>query len=404
MRNVVLKSLLGLGVAGGILCAILLMVTIISSSQVRAQQTALSSGERLITVHDNGQDRGILTRATTLRQAFLEANIPIDSNDLVEPGIDEQLVASNYDINVYRARPVTVVDGNVKQKVMSPYQTAKQIAFHAGITLQNEDTATLEANTNMVSEGAGMQMTITRATGFTLVLYGTRTTAYTQEKTVGEMLAAKNITVAPEDTLSVVPETPIQSGMMVELWRNGKQTATEEHDVAFLVEKIQDADRPIGYRQVKTPGTPGKRTVTFEIEMRDGKEVARKEIQSVITKDPIRQVEIVGVKSTGGLTKSKGVFFSTDSNGALHRETYYDLPMSVVMGNCGGGIYSVRPDGAKVDKDGYILIAASLSRYPRCSIVETSLGAGKVYDTGGFTAKHPDGFDLATDWSNYDGR
>lgn len=296
MRNIVLKSLLSLSVAGGILCAILLIVAIISSSQVRAQQTALSNGERLITIHDNGQERGILTRATTLRQAFLEANIPIDPNDLIEPGVDEQLVASSYDVNVYRARPVIVVDGNVKQKVMSPYQTAKQIAFHAGITLQNEDTATLEANTNMVSEGAGMQMAIARATEFTLVLYGTKTVSYTQEKTIGDMLAAKNITVAPEDTLSVPKETPIQAGMVVELWRNGKQTATEERDVAFPVEKIKDADREVGYRQVKTPGSPGKRTVTFEIEMRDGKEVARREIQSVITKEPVKQVEIVGAK------------------------------------------------------------------------------------------------------------
>lgn len=296
MRNIVLKSLLGLGVAGGILCAILLMVAIISSGTVRAQQTVLSSGERLITVHDNGQDRGILTRATSLRQAFLEANIYVDQNDLIEPGIDEQLVASNYDVNIYRARPVTVVDGNVKQKVMSPYQTAKQIAFHAGITLQNEDTATLEANTNMVSEGAGMQMTISRATEFTLVLYGTKTTSYTQEKTVGNMLAAKNIMIASEDTLSVAKETPIQAGMVIELWRNGKQTATEERDEPFPIEKIKDADREVGYKQLKTPGTPGKRTVTFEIEMRDGKEVARREIQSVITKEPVKQVEIVGAK------------------------------------------------------------------------------------------------------------
>lgn len=404
MRNIVLKSLLSLGIASGILCAVLLVAAIVSSTQVRAQSTVFSNGERLITLHDDGKERGILTRATTLRQALLEANIPIDPNDLIEPGLDEQLVASNYDANIYRARPVVVVDGAIRQKVMSPYQTAKQIAFHAGITLQDEDIATLEAHTDMVSEGAGVQMTITRATPFTFVLYGTRINAFTQAKTVGEMLESKKITVGSEDTLSVAKETPIQAGMTIELWRNGKQTATEERDEPFPVERIKDADRPVGYRQVKTPGVVGKRTVTYEIEMRDGREVARREIQSVVTKEPSKQVEIVGIKSTGGLSKSKGVYFSTDSNGVVHRETYYDLPMNVVMGYCGGGIYTVRADGAKVDKDGYILIAANLTRYPRCSIVETSLGAGKVYDTGGFAAKHPDGFDLATDWSNYDGR
>lgn len=311
MRNMVLKSLLSFGIAAAILCAFLLIVGIISNSQVRAQSSQLSNGERLITVHDDTQHKGILTRATTLRQAFEEAGIYIDANDLVEPGLDEQLVASNYDVNVYRARPVTVVDGAIRQKVMSPYQTAKQVAFHAGMTLQDEDIATLEANTDMVSEGTGISMTITRATQFTLVLYGTKTTSYTQAKTVGDMLVHKNISIGSEDTLSVAKETSIQAGMTVEVWRNGKQTATEEHDVAFPVEKIKDADREVGYRQVKTAGTPGKRTVTFEIEMKDGKEIARREIQSVITVEPKKQVEIVGAKMANT--------FSGDFAGALAR-------------------------------------------------------------------------------------
>lgn len=311
MRTILLKSLLSFGIAAAILCAFLLIVGVISSTRVHAQSSQLSNGDRLITVHDDGRDRGILTRATTLRQALLEANIYVDPNDLIEPGLDEPLVASNYDANIYRARPVTVVDGAIKQKVMSPYQTAKQVAFHAGMTLQDEDIATLEAHTDMVSEGSGIRMSITRATPFTLVLYGTKTIAYTQAKTVGDMLADKKITVAGEDTLSVEKEKPIQAGMTIELWRNGKQTATEERDVAFAVEKVKDADREVGYRQVKTPGTTGKRTVTFEIEMRDGKEVARREIQGVITKEPIKQVEIVGAKMANT--------FSGDFAGALAR-------------------------------------------------------------------------------------
>lgn len=105
------------------------------------------------------------------------------------------------------------------------------------------------------------------------------------------------------------------------------------------------------------------------------------------------------------LTVSKGAQVFVDSAGVAHRETYYDLPMNSVAGSCGaGGTYRVRSDGAKVDQDGYVLIAANLSSYPRCTIVETSLGPGKVYDTGGFAARYPYGFDLATDWTNYNGQ
>ena len=98
----------------------------------------------------------------------------------------------------------------------------------------------------------------------------------------------------------------------------------------------------------------------------------------------------------------------TDSRGITHRETYYDLNMKGVMQiaarECGvSPVYTVRADGAKVDQDGYVIVAAHLGNYPRCSVVETSIGAGKVYDTGGFAARHPHGFDLATDWTKADG-
>lgn len=266
------------------------------ANQASAESTMPQAGQHLVTVHDNGVERGILTEAATLREAFEEASIVIDPNDIVEPGLDETLVASSYDVNIYRSRPVTVVDGSIRTKIMSPYQTAKQIAEHAGIALYDEDEAVLAVNTDMVSEGAGVQLKITRATEFTFVLYGKRMLAHTMAKTVGEMLETKKIQLGENDTLSVPKTQPIVKGMTVELWRNGKQTITEEQDVAFEVEKVKDMDREVGYREIKTPGELGKRTVTYEIEMRDGKEVARHEIQSITTKEAKKQIEIVGGK------------------------------------------------------------------------------------------------------------
>jgi uncharacterized protein YabE (DUF348 family) len=365
-----------------------------------------AQGERLLVIHDGTTEHGILTDASTIREAFKSADIPVDTNDLVEPGLDEPLVASSYDVNVYRARPVTIVDGAIRKKIMSAYRTPKQIAAHAGMELRDEDVATTSLSANFVaSGGAVLQLTIDRATPFTFVLYGKKTTAYTQAKTVAEMLKDKKIILGENDVLSVDENARLVADMTIELWRNGKQTITEESDIPFDIEKVQDGDRPVGYREVKTPGEPGKRTVTYEIEMKNGVEVSRKEINSVTTKQPVSQIETVGVKPNGsGLTKAKGVMNYTDSKGVTHRETYYDLPMRVVMGNCGaGGFYSVREDGAKVDRDGYVIVAANLGNYPRCSVVETSLGLGKVYDTGGFAQHHPHGFDLATDWTNYDG-
>jgi uncharacterized protein YabE (DUF348 family) len=387
-----------------LLCSILVLVCI-TMRQVNAQSVSVdASSSRLVTVHDGGTDRGILTKASTLREVFKEAGVLIDPNDLVEPGLDDRLEANQYDVNIYRARPVTIADGNVSVRVMSPYRTAGQIAKQAGIILQDEDKTKMEASTDTVGQGVGVHMQVTRATEFTLNLYGKKMTAYSQAKTVGDMLRGKHITLGTNDITSVLQTTPLTLGMTVEVWRNGAQTVTEEQAIPFATEKILAMDVPIGNRQIKTQGQAGVRMVTYEIVMQNGKELSRKEIQNVVNKEPVKQVELVGNKSVNGLTKSKGAGIFTDSLGVAHRETYYDLPMNIVMRACGGGDYTIRSDGAKVDRDGYILIAAHLGRYPRCSVVETSMGLGKVYDTGGFVAKHPDGFDLATDWTNYDGR
>ena len=116
--------------------------------------------------------------------------------------------------------------------------------------------------------------------------------------------------------------------------------------------------------------------------------------------------KVVFIPKPNALTASKGAQVYVDNLGVAHRETYYDLPMNIVIGACGpGNSYTIRSeDGAKVDKDGYILVAANYGSYPRCSVVDTSMGPGKVYDTGGFAARHPYGFDLATDWTNYNGQ
>lgn len=387
-----------------LLAAMLLFPTFGIFSYAAAASTDSARDGRLITIHDRGEERVILTHAQTIRDALGDADITVVAEDQVEPGLDEELVATDYTVNIYRARPVIVVDGATRAKIMTAAQTSAAIARDANITLRDEDEAVLSANQNLVADGAGVVLTIDRATEFKLKLYGAEQVAYSHEDTVGKMLDQKNIVLGSKDTLSVDRKAPLTAGMTVEVWRDGVQTATAEEAIKFPVRQIQDVDKPIGYKKIQTPGTNGKKSVTYEITMKSGKEVGRKTIQSVVLEQPKEQVEVVGAKPGNGLTKSKGVNMFVDSKGVAHRETYYDLPMNVVMRNCGaGGVYTVRADGTKVDKDGYVLIAAHLGNYPRCSIVETSLGLGKVYDTGGFTSAHPHGYDLATDWSNNNG-
>jgi hypothetical protein len=240
--------------------------------------------KRLITFYDRGKKIVVLTRATTVQGAMNAANITVDSHDIVEPTQVSKLTASYEDIIIYRSRLVAIVDGSIRQTVLTVAQSPNAILNDAKLEpLGSKDTANFKSG-DLVTNGTSMVLTIER----------------------------------------ISPPKP----------------------------------QPV-----------------------------------VFTPRP------------DALTVSKGAQVFVDTVGVAHRETYYDLPMNRVIGACGpGSTYTIRSDGAKVDQNGYVLVAANLGSYPRCSVVETSLGPGKVYDTGGFAVRHPYGFDLATDWTNYNGQ
>lgn len=382
---------------------LLILTTFIWNGHSQSVQ-AKESG-RLMTVYDRGSVKVFLAKEKTIGEALRSQGITLDKRDTVEPAIDQELVASDYQVNIYRARPVVVVDGAVRIKTVSPYQTAAQIAKDVGVTIYDEDIATLKPLSDYITDGAGLELTISRATTIFVDLYGKRTEIHTHGKTVREMLKEKGIVLGVNDRVSVALDTPITSGLELRVWREGKQTLTIDQETPFGMKIVYDADRPLKYRATKTKGVTGIQRISYEIEVKDGNEISRIEIANITTRRAVDQVEIIGLYNDGsGLTLSKGAQNYTDSQGVSHRETYYDLNMRVVMQSCGqGGYYTVRPDGVKVDAQGYILIAANYSNYPKCSIVETSLGLGKVYDTGGFATRYPYGFDIATDWTTADG-
>lgn len=284
----------------GVMIAACLMIFGIILATILLQTRVLASDgsrERLITIHDRGNERVILSNANSIQEALKEADIRLDEQDAVEPGLNEELIDSSYYVNIYRARPVVVADGHVREKIMTPYQTADKIAEDAGLSLHDEDETTLTLAEDIISEGgAGLELKIDRATPFTFVLYGQQTTAYTQAATVGEMLTQKHITMGPNDQLSVSTDSAIGAGMTVELWRNGTQTVTEEKEIPFTTEKIQDAAHEIGYKEIRTPGVNGKRSVVYEINIQNGREVSRTEAQSLVLVEPKKQVEVIGTK------------------------------------------------------------------------------------------------------------
>ena len=294
----------------GVLCATVLFILFVAPRAFAAKPAMLQNGERLLTVYDRGIEQSFVTKAATVEAALKEAGLTLEPTDRVEPGRDEQLVADSYTINIYRARPVIVVDGSLRKTILTASQSPDQIAKDAGLVLYPEDTTVMAQSQNVISAGAPLEFRITRAKVVELTLYGDTIKLRTQAKTVQDMLRDKNIKLGDSDRISLPLETPIIDGLQLRVWREGKQTLTQDEDVNFQTDTIKDANRPVNYKEVKTPGVKGKRSVTYEIVVQDGKEVARREISSVTVSPAQNQVEIVGTKPeymqyTGGGTKSQ---------------------------------------------------------------------------------------------------
>lgn len=106
------------------------------------------------------------------------------------------------------------------------------------------------------------------------------------------------------------------------------------------------------------------------------------------------------IHNDGGLNEYDGTLINRWGN----KETYYNLSMEGVVEIMRNNDYSktsypywIRDDGVKM-LGPYILVAANLQIYPRCEIVNTSLGKGIVADTGDFANQNAYQFDIATSW------
>lgn len=257
---------------------------------------AKGEGAKIVTVFENGERFAFKTNATTVRDALNEQNIIISKEDNVEPNLDETLTDTDYSVNIYRAAPYVVVDGNSRTKVLSSAKTTRKIAENAGLIIFDEDLIKSETSQNPLEDGTTAILSVVRAKLITVKLFGRTEQIRTQADTIGEFLKEKKIKLTNQDGISKSENSKIIEGDSFEIWRNGKQTITVEEEIAFETEKIQDASKDSGYREVREQGENGKKTATYGIEMQNGVEVARNKITEVEIRAPKKQIEVIGTK------------------------------------------------------------------------------------------------------------
>ncbi len=233
----------------------------------------------------------IPTRASSVEDFLKRANIKLEEGDVVEPSADTPIDAFNFRINVYRARPVTILDGGKRIQALSAATTSRSVANQAGIKVYPEDELKQETSSDVLRDQVlGDKITINRAIPANLNLYGTPVLIRTHAKTVGEFLKEKNVLLTSGDTVNPIKETPITPEIQVFVTRVGTKIITAEEPIAMEVQTTEDPSLNFGATAIRQKGSPGKKLVTYQLELQNGVETGRKVIQEVRTEEPVLQI------------------------------------------------------------------------------------------------------------------
>lgn len=267
-----------------------LVVTLFYSHQ------AIAEG-KIVSIYADGRVQTISTSKNTVKEALDQAGIIILNKDSTEPSLDAKL-GDNFNINIYRARMVTVIDASKYVRVLTSGQSGKKIAEDAGIAVNPEDKYQFSRVDEFSGDiPVGEVLAIKRAKTINLSLYGKVITLRTHATDIADLLSEQKIKLDAADELSLAKDIKITEGLSLAVNRVGREVVTVDEEINFPEEIIKDADKETSYKEVKTPGVKGKKTVTYEVIKHNGQEVSRVAQNEIILSEPTKQVTIVGSKS-----------------------------------------------------------------------------------------------------------
>lgn len=243
-----------------------------------------------VTIYDGETELTVKTTAGTVAEVLERANIEVDVADLVEPALETAVDGDNYNVNVHRARPAVVIDGENKKYVMSASFDPKEVARDAGFAVYDGDEIEQVVNDSFLETGVASTYQITR---------------------------------------------------------NGGRTVTEDEAIPYEIEEKRDITMAKGERQLESAGEDGKKTRVYKVNFENNVEVSRELVSETVTKEPVKEVVRVGAKPSipperaqcANWARQAGVS-EADLEAALDL-IYHESGCRVDARNAGSGAYGI---------------------------------------------------------------
>ena len=219
---------------------------------------------------DNTNKIEIKTKKGTVREVLIANDIPFSADDRVEPGLETR-VNGGETINIYKAREITIVDGNTTTVRKTTYKKVEDILKELNITLGEKD----EVTPGLKSE------------------------------------------VATVDTIKIA--------------RTGKTTETKKEVIKFETKEEKDDSKFVDEKVTKVEGKNGEKEVTYNVVREKGKEVSREVASEKVITEATAKVVVVGTKQRPAAQQQEVV--AAQQSYAAPAQSYSAPGGSVVLSN-----------------------------------------------------------------------
>lgn len=173
------------------------------------------------------------------------------------------------------------------------YQTVDDQLKALNVSVNPEDIVTVFPDPALQ---IGTVIRVTRATPVTIVDGKTSTLYRTWVTTVKELFDEKKIDIGTDDTVSVKNDTPLTPQMTIAITRVQITHVTTREPIDFKTINKDDATLDKGVTKTQQQGKRGVRTKTFEVRRENGVEVARTLTDNTVTQEPVDAIIIHGTK------------------------------------------------------------------------------------------------------------
>jgi len=198
-------------------------------------------------------------------------------------------------------KKITVSDNGLAHEINTKSKDVAGVLAENNIQLSEKDEVVPAQNTDLFP---GMNILINRAAKIKISVDGENREVRTLSKTVADALSAENVELAPQDQVEPAPDTPLQNDMEIAITRIKYEEESVDEDIDF--KEIEQKDSKVGWgtEEVSQKGEKGIRETTYKVHYENGREVSRIKLSTRITKKPVTQIVKIGTKLKIGQSDS----------------------------------------------------------------------------------------------------